>query len=146
MSDHTTELIDEIAQLTTQYRQEVPGERKTWPESIRSRVIELRRLGLPNAEIAKRTGISYYTVWSWREKKGPEFKPVSIVAVRKAATVTVPRRRPKKIATRYRKAPTPDRKPALSTVTVAISSGVRIEGVSPALLKELLPILTGGAR
>ena len=140
MMDRKAELFEEVSQLLTQYRQEVPGTRKAWPESIKSRVIDLRRSGLSFSEISRRTGIPYYTVLCWRDKKRSGFERVSIVAASKTATVTVPirpTRRASKIS---------DEREVTATVTVAIPGGIRIEGVSVEFLKALLPNLTGGGQ
>lgn len=139
MGNRQCELLDEVNQLLTQYRQEVPGGRRAWPESIKARVLELRRLGLNYSEIAKRTGVPYFTVLRWRdEKKAPSFEPLAVVPSRaslpKVVTVTVPKSR------------SPRSRPSLATVTVAVPGGIRIEGVSLDFLLRLLPRLKDGAR
>jgi len=140
MGNRQSELLDEVNQLLTQYRQEVPGARRAWPESIKTRVLELRRLGLNYSEIARRTGVPYFTVLRWRdEKKAPSFEPLAVVPSRssspKVVTVTVPRSRSK-----------PRSRPLFATVTVAVPGGIRIEGVSLDFLLQLLPRLKDGAR
>lgn len=140
MGNRSAELLDEVSQLLTQYRQEVPGGRRAWPESIKHRVLELHRLGLNYSEIARRTGIPYFTVLRWRdEKKVPSFEALAIVATKpalpKAVTVTVPKPR-----SNLRKSST------LATVTVAMPGGIRLEGVSFEFLLRLLPRLKDGAR
>ncbi len=71
MGNRKAELLDEISQLLDQYRREVPGRRRAWPESIKQRALELHPLGLNFTQIAKRTGLPYYTLLKWRhEKKG----------------------------------------------------------------------------
>ena len=59
------QLLDEIRQLREQYVREVPGGRRSWPESIRARVLALGRLGVPVAKVAGATGISRATVFLW---------------------------------------------------------------------------------
>lgn len=140
MGSRESELLDEITQLLTQYRQEVPGRRRAWPESIKGRVLELQRLGLNYSEISRRTGVPYFTVLKWRdEKKGPTFEPLAIVPARrtlaKVATVTVP-----KAVRRSRP------RSSLGTVTVAMANGTRIEGISFEFLLKLLPRLKDGVR
>ncbi len=140
MENSQTELLDEIRQLITQYRQEVPGRRRAWPESIKNRVLELELMGLERKEIAKRTGISYYTIFNWgAASKKPCFERVTVVRARralpKAATVTMTKSRPHRVA-----------RPTLTTVTVTMPSGIRIEGVSADVLKALLPSFIGGGR
>lgn len=110
----------------------------TWPESIKQRVLELRRLGLNYSEISRRTQVPYFTVLKWRdEKKAPSFEPLAVVPSRsnllKAVTVTVPRSRPRP-------------QPLLATVTVAMPGGIRIEGVDIEFLLRLFPKLKGGVR
>lgn len=62
------QLVAEIQQISAQYEQEVPGGRRRWPESIRSRVLALGRLGVPPSKIAGLTGISRATVFLWCRK------------------------------------------------------------------------------
>jgi hypothetical protein len=59
------QLVAEIRQISEQYEQEVPGGRRRWPESIRSRVLALGRLGVSPSKIAGLTGISRATVFLW---------------------------------------------------------------------------------
>ncbi len=59
------QIFVDIEQMVLQYKAEVPGKRKTWPESIKRFVRELCGLGFTQADIAKRTGISYYTILNW---------------------------------------------------------------------------------
>lgn len=140
MEGRQTELLDEVRQIISQYRQEVPGRRRAWPESIKKRVLELELMGLERKEISKRTGISYYTIFNWgAASKKERFEKVAVVQARrvlpKTATVTVARHRPAHLPG-----------PAFGTVTVTMPSGIRIEGVSADVLKELLPSLVGGGR
>lgn len=131
MTESQSHLVDEISQIQTQYLQEVPGHRRAWPESIKHRVIELHASGMKFAEIARRTGLAYYTVLRWRDEKStPGFQAVNVVAKRRSATVTVA-----------------DSGKEMGTVTVAesvrvvLASGVRIEGLSLSGLREILPAL-----
>jgi transposase-like protein len=128
------ELLDEISQLLSQYRQEVPGKRRAWPESIKQRARALRGTGLNWAQIANRSGIPYHTVLKWRDdKRAGSFALVNVVPAKrykaKVRTVTVAKPTAVKV---------PD------VVTVTMPNGVRIEGVGTVLLLELLPRL--GAR
>lgn len=66
MEDRKTELIAEISQLFEQYRKEVPGRRRAWPESIKLRVSELRKLGVNFRQISIRTKVPYFTVLKWQ--------------------------------------------------------------------------------
>ena len=58
-------IFEEIAQIRSQYDAEVGRARKTWPKSIRERVLRLADLGLRAREIAERTGVSGNTIYSW---------------------------------------------------------------------------------
>jgi DNA-binding transcriptional regulator YiaG len=82
----TKELIEEIRQIREQYQVEVGSKRKPWPKSIRERIYELRDLGLPMPELARRLSIPYQTIAAWQSKRpGPSFHALAI----KAPTVTV---------------------------------------------------------
>jgi transposase-like protein len=59
------QLITEIQQIATQYAAEVPGSRRNWPESVRSRILALGRLGITRKKIAELTGIPAATVFLW---------------------------------------------------------------------------------
>ena len=59
------QLIAEIQQIASQYAAEVPGTRRNWPESIRSRILALGRLGIPKKKIVELTGIPGATVFHW---------------------------------------------------------------------------------
>lgn len=64
------QLLDEITQIREQYVREVPGQRRSWPESLRARVLALARLGVQPSKIAKMTGISRASVFLWCSKVG----------------------------------------------------------------------------
>ena len=79
------ELYSEIRQIYDQYLKEVPKKRRPWPESIRSRVLELWQLGVSTHQITEETRLPAQTVYSWRQrlkKSGPSFLPVPIVKKR----------------------------------------------------------------
>jgi transposase-like protein len=83
-------LFEELAQLVGQYKNEVPGGRKTWPRSIKARAQKLALLGLSAAKIARRTNVSYYTVYSWTktaEKASAKggFREIAVVPARAVA-------------------------------------------------------------
>ena len=59
------QLVSEIRQISSQYEQEVPGGRRRWPESIRSRVLALGRLGVAPSKVGDLTGIPRATVFLW---------------------------------------------------------------------------------
>lgn len=134
MNEEQTHLVDEISQIYKQYQQEVPGRRRAWPESIKHRVMELHDSGIKFAEIARHTGLAYYTVLRWRDEKAkPGFRAVNVVARRKSATVT--EADSGKVGTVT----------VAESVSVILGSGVKIEGLSLAGLRELLPVLGVGA-
>jgi len=64
------QLIAEIAQISQQYAAEVPGTRRNWPESIRARVLALRRLGVGKKRIADLSRIPSSTVFLWCRRSG----------------------------------------------------------------------------
>jgi hypothetical protein len=130
MDGDVTEVLSEIRQLLSQYRAEVPGNRRAWPESIKNRVLGLRDLGLNFKEISRQTGIPYFTVLAWRDaKKKPGFELVRVVSgkVGKSATATKP-----------------TQQGSVGTVTVTTFKGTRIEGISEAALFDFVARLEGG--
>ena len=71
------QLVDEIKQITEQYSREVSTSRRTWPKSVRERVLALARLGVPRSRIAKLCALPSATVFNWcrpvpRKKPRPE--------------------------------------------------------------------------
>lgn len=126
----TTEavLIDEISQMTTQYRAEVTGHRKEWPRSIRERVEKLGELGLKPKQIAEKTPIPYETVLQWRYERNKFLKLQAFhslpVVQRDDATVTVASNGDTKLAAE-----------PFSKVTVTTPSGYRIEGPASGVVK-----------
>jgi hypothetical protein len=59
------QLIDEVKQIAEQYGREVTTARRTWPKSVRDRVLALARLGVPRSRIGKECGIPAATVFLW---------------------------------------------------------------------------------
>jgi hypothetical protein len=59
------QLVSQIREISEQYQREVPGQRRHWPESIRSRILALGRLGVPESKIGDLTGIPRATVFLW---------------------------------------------------------------------------------
>jgi hypothetical protein len=81
MDGDVTEVLNEIGQLLSQYRAGVPGRRRAWPGSVKSRVLGLRGLGLNFKEISRQTAIPYFTVLACRDaKKKPGFELVRVVS------------------------------------------------------------------
>jgi transposase-like protein len=77
------QLLDEIRQIMSQFSQEVPGRRRTWPDSLKARVLALGRLGVPPSKIAQLSGVSRASVFAWcrslpkRPRGEPERKKIS---------------------------------------------------------------------
>jgi len=139
------QLIREIRDLMDQYRREVPGHRRRWPESIKMRVRQLRALGLMINEIAEETGLAYFTIIHWFEtppsrrrvarhlpEVGPmaaQFSPVKVTP----ATVTVAMGRKGELANDGPR----------QSFTLQLPNGARIEGLTAESLKELFPVIMG---
>jgi hypothetical protein len=123
VANRAEEIFSELIQICEQYKAEVPSNRGPWPESLKSRVFELKSLGLSFVKIAERTGIPYGTITSW--KRPESFLPVAIVN-EPSPTVTV--RKPRKRSQRSE----------LRTVTVITPSGYRIEGLDAQAITEFI--------
>jgi transposase-like protein len=83
------QLIDEIRQIAEQYGREVKTARRTWPESLRLRVLALGNLGVPKQRISKLCGIPAATVFFWcKGLPQRRSRPTSDVA---ATTALAPR-------------------------------------------------------
>jgi len=59
------QLVQEILQIIEQFSVEVPGRRRSWPQSVRGRVAALDRLGVLRSKISDLTGLSRATVFFW---------------------------------------------------------------------------------
>jgi len=70
--DEINALFDELRQVCSQYSKEVPKQRRPWPESIRTRILRLRFLGVSNSRISQETGIPVMTLYTWRMPKQSE--------------------------------------------------------------------------
>jgi transposase-like protein len=102
------ELLKDIREIATQYRAEMPDGHKAWPKSVKDRVAELVELGMTSTEIAKQTGIAYFTVQNWR-KRARGFRALQI------ASLPV---RNQEIANE-----------SVVVVTMTMPNGIRIDGV-----------------
>jgi hypothetical protein len=80
------QLIEEIKQIVEQYSREVSTARRTWPKSVRDRVLALARLGVPRNRIAKECGVPAATVFLWCGK--------AVGSKRRAGSVLRPRALP----------------------------------------------------
>lgn len=122
------QIVDELRQLCVQYQNEVPSRRRTWPRSIKERVLQLLQLELSCEEVAGLTGIPAPTIYSWKprtENPEPGFLPVQVVAEK-----ILPERRPAAPRKRERKRTTP-------TIIVIAPNGTRFEGLD---LKSALAV------
>lgn len=134
MADRSAELVDEISQLVSQYRREVPGPHRAWPESLRSRVIELHELGFNFSEISRKTGLPYYTILKWRDEFTPRaFRMLRVAEKKKVASVAVtdPAAKVGSVA-----------EASTTGAVVVLPSGARIEGLGLEELKAVIPLLT----
>ena len=113
------QIVNEIRELSTQYLAEVPSKRRTWPKSIKERVLQLLQLESCE-EVSRQTGIPAVTIYSWtaRIRSEAKFLPVKVVEEKHepVALRTVPRKRG-----RYKKV-TP-------TIIVVSPKGIRFEGL-----------------
>lgn len=129
MSNRIEELFSELKQICDQYKAEVPSKRRAWPMSVKTRVFELRKCGLTDPQIAKRTGLCYQTMYTWKPLKEENFLPVDIIPrPPKSLTVTVSgsQKPPVKYKTKN------------TTMTVITPDGFKIEGMDQVTLFRLL--------
>lgn len=115
-------IFEELAQLSGQYKVEVPGARKAWPRSIKERVLRLSALGAPMTEIARRSKIPYYTVYNWakpqkRAKSQGRFRELAIVEKRGISVRPEIPELPLSTSNNF------------ATVTVTMPNGCKVEGV-----------------
>ena len=118
-------IVDEVTELCAQYAQEVPSRRRTWPKSIKDRVLQLLQLELSCDSVANQTGIPVATIYSWKMAGKPEqvFLPVKVVQSHIPQVEPAPALEAKKAAKRrYR------RRLATNIIVIA-PSGIRFEGL-----------------
>lgn len=145
MKSEIPQLIEELRQICAQYAAEVPGSRRPWPESIKSRIFRLRFLGVSNNRIAQETGIPVMTLYTWKmpsreealklpatntENKSGDFVPVRIVKRRSGLPA---RHSPIKTTMTIKTSDShnSNEKSLLpSTVTVVHPNGIRLEGLT----------------
>lgn len=133
MEEKAAALFRELEEICAQYKQEVPGRRRAWPESVKKRVLALRGLGINSHQVAKRLPIPYMTLVSWHGKSAG-FLPVKVASSKPPTTVTVVSRRNEHRDRPKRRAPT--------TVTVVLTSGVRVEGLDARAAADFLKRLS----
>ena len=73
MTESQSTILNELVQLRSQYKAEVPGVRQAWPESVKSRIRLLLDDGMTAAEVSRQTGIPYYTLNSWLRRSHTRF-------------------------------------------------------------------------
>ena len=61
---------EEIRSILRQYQAEVGHRRKPWPNALKTRILELSRLGVRQRRLVEITGISYQTILNWRKDAG----------------------------------------------------------------------------
>ena len=129
--DKTFQLVDEVKQITEQYKKEVSTKRRAWPKSIKDRIFEIRNQGHSCRSISKMTGIPEPTVWLWISKQKeaqavetePGFMPVQVNSTVKSLTVKA---RTKTLTV------TEDK-----SFKVELPGGIKIEGVDLDAIVEL---------
>ena len=149
MSELKSDLFDQLSQLCRQYKVEVPGQRQAWPESVKVLIRKLIASGTPAPEIARVSGISYFTINKWsrdaRKSAAPpsSFVEARVVGASPRSLLAPPRRRgrPKRIATVTVAEPKIKIASTLAgvndeiaacvavTVTVTTPSGFKLEGL-----------------
>lgn len=119
------QIVNELRELCTQYAAEVPSRRRTWPKSIKERVLQLSQSELSCERIAGLCGISAATIYGWKAAAGrapaPTFLPVQIVEKKVEPVAVRPESRPR-ARRRSRAKPTP-------TIIVIAPNGLRFEGL-----------------
>lgn len=133
MGERVQQIIGEVIQMRDQYFAEVGADaRRTWPKSIRERIILLDSMKVSRKEIAESTGVPYDTIIQWRhyEKKRERrnFHTLEVKTAKPLKKETL--RLPAVLAA----APP---KPFVRDVTVTVTSpdGYRVEGPAAGVVK-----------
>jgi transposase-like protein len=113
------QIFNEVRELVNQYQAEVPSKRRTWPRSIKERVLQLLQLESCE-EISRKTGIPSPTIYSWTARLRSEAKFLPVQVVEEKSNPVVPRTIPRK-RERHKKV-TP-------TIIVISPNGIRFEGL-----------------
>lgn len=133
MREEAQQIISEVIQMRDQYFSEVGADaRRTWPKSIRERVMLLDSMKMGRKEIAELTGVPYDTIIQWRhyEKKRERRNFHSL-------EVKTDRSNKKEISQLPSVLTAPPPKPFVPDVTVTVTSpdGYRIEGPAAGVVK-----------
>ncbi len=104
------ELLREIAEITKQYKAEVPSRGGAWPKAIRSRVATLLEQGVHPKAIATATGVPYSTIFMWNPRRGGKFREIKALPAPESRDLAV--------------------RSVDSALRVVTSKGLRIEGLS----------------
>jgi hypothetical protein len=71
-------LVEEIKEITIQYRAEVGRGRKPWPKAITTRIEKLADLGWKAPRIAAETGVPYFSILHWRSREKKKFHSMPV--------------------------------------------------------------------
>ena len=130
MSKHQVdEILKELLQICQQYKAEVPSHRRAWPMAVKSRVFELRKLGLRDPQIASRAGLCYQTLRTWKTEAPSRFLPVTVTTPTVTVEVEPLKNQTNKMPIAQSSAP---------TMTIITPTGYRIEGLNHQSLIEVL--------
>ena len=143
MTESQNTILDELEQLSSQYKAEVPGVRRAWPESVKSRIRLLLEDGMTAAEASRKTGIPYFTLNSWRRRSHARFIQAKLSAPQLPINLLPEKRklgRPRKshhLPATVTVANLSMQKPSVNhvtsetsgTVTVTTPNGFKIEGL-----------------
>lgn len=139
-------LIKEVRELFEQFKREVPRKKGQWPESIRSRVIALWKMGVRTHQIALEAKVPVQTLYSWRRRlKETGFSELPVVRHRRRTEFQrgLDERR---LDHRSTLQPLEINKPMTRgseaiTVSVYTPDGIKIEGIPLFELNEVIRVL-----
>ena len=149
MTESQSTILNELTQLCSQYKAEVPGVRQAWPESVKSRIRLLIDDGMTAAEVSRQAGIPYYTLNSWIRRRHATFIEAKLREPPHATPEKRKRGRPRKshllpatvtVANlALQKSPVDSvTSEASGTVTVTTPNGFKIEGLPIGVALQLI--------
>lgn len=155
LNQTTDQIFEEIRQLKEQYGDEVDSNRRAWPNSIRDRIFELKRLGVSFQKISETSGIPYSSILSWkkREREKLSKSPAREIPTTKFRELTVRGDASQKPTTvtvagfvnkRGRGRP-PGKASKPGAVIVTTPSGYRVEAFDGAEIVKILKALPGSS-